>query len=97
MEELLPEWAIGKTSGEYVLGAQLCTRDGRRTGNAHIVGFDGVNGLTLNDVTYVIYIVLTDAGNVIKLIRPELESMFYPPQWVSDVNTVIRKFGSTEE
>lgn len=33
----LPEWAIGKAGGLYLIGAQLPTRDGRRMGNAHII------------------------------------------------------------
>ncbi|GEK52379.1 hypothetical protein [Vreelandella venusta] len=88
----LPEWAIGRTDGEYVLGAQLPTRDGRRTGNAHIVGLEqdhrtgGTN-----------YVILTDAGTELVMDADELDECFYPPKYVSDVKQVIAKFDNPKD
>jgi hypothetical protein len=89
-EEPGPPWAIGRTRGQFVLGAQLATRNGRRTGNAHIVGFrDGLAGRVAE--------VLTDAGNRMSLTHRELADLFHPPRWVSDVADVLARFGRPED
>lgn len=69
---LFPPWAIGLLEGEdsYVLGAQLCTRDGRKTGNAVIVDV-GVEGFE----------VLTDMGTTLRFNEAELKSLFHPPKY----------------
>lgn len=85
---LLPEWAIGRTDGQYVLGAQLPTRDGRRMGNAHIT--DIREGCLGTDQRF--YGVLTDAGTELVMTASELYECFYPPKYVSDVKEVLRKF-----
>lgn len=83
----LPDWAIGKTNGDFVLGAQLPTRDGRRMGNAHIIGIlEAIHG------GFFVYRCLTDAGSEIYLNGAELDECFYPPVYVSDVAEVTRKF-----
>lgn len=79
----LPEWAVGYAKGNYVLGAQLPTRDGRVCGNGHIVEIDALAH---------VYTVLTDAGSEMHCLKEELMELFYPPVWVSDVKEVIRKF-----
>lgn len=89
---LIPDWAVGKCEGEYVLGAQLPTRDGRQCGNGHIIHI----GPAPWDKTAPLYTVLTDAGNTMKLTRIEIEGLFYPPKWVSSVDDVIRRFGTKE-
>lgn len=91
-DEQLPECAIGLAYGEYVLGAQLATRDGRRTGNAHIISVMGMDFNNLDRPSITLYTVLTDAGNEFKMNERELSDSFYPPYWVSDVTEVIRKF-----
>ena len=92
-DEQLPEWAIGLAYGEFVLGAQLATRDGRRTGNAHIIASGYVRFASLDIPDYLLYTVLTDAGNEFKMNEEELSDSFYPPYWVSDVEEVIKRFG----
>lgn len=84
----LPDWAIARAHGELVEGAQLPTRDGRLMGNAHILKMvPGLKGApSLN------YLVLTDAGNTLVFSENELRSRFYPPEWVSAVPDIIRKF-----
>lgn len=84
-EELLPPWAIGLARGTLMVGAQLATRDGRRMGNAHIIG-----GTKVNEVMY--YTILTDAGNECKFTAGEIAHQFYPPKYIADVSEIIRKF-----
>lgn len=92
-EEFLPHWAIKAVSGELVIGAQLPTKDGRQTGNAHIIG---MRELAVFGVTKTIYVVLTDAGSQMALTAREIEELFYPPKWVSDISEVINKFQLTK-
>lgn len=71
---LLPEWAIGFAKGKYnTPGAQLCTRDGRRLGNAFIMSIDDN------------YHVMTDIGNVLVLTENEVKEAFYPPRYYMDI------------
>lgn len=83
----LPDWAIRRAAG-LEEGAQLPTRDGRITGNAHIVRIGpprrGMLGLR--------YLILTDAGNTFIMSEPELTSRYYPPEFVADVQDIINKF-----
>lgn len=70
----LPEWAIGFAKGNYkTLGAQLCTRDGRKMGNAFIMSIDDN------------YHVMTDMGNVLVLTENEIKELFYPPKYYMDI------------
>lgn len=90
----MPDWAIGRAGGMYLIGAQLPTRDGRRMGNAHIVDTlvppeDSVLAGRQQ------YRILTDAGTELVLTAQELEECFHPPEWVSDVKEVQRKFSRT--
>ncbi|MEH6564598.1 MAG: hypothetical protein V7756_04650 [Halopseudomonas sp.] len=88
IDEPRPEWAIGHAHGEYVMGAHLPTRDGRRFGNAHIIAADRAKW----DEAKTVYTCLTDAGREMRLTAHELAEGFYPPQWISDVDEVKRKF-----
>lgn len=92
-EELLPEWAIGLAHGKFVLGAHLATRDGRRMGNGHIIAINPAHW----DETKEVFTVLTDAGNEARLTLEELNSSFYPPCWISDVDRVLKRFGTQDE
>lgn len=69
IDELLPDWAERKTD-KFEVGAQLCTRDGRRTGNAYISD-NHENGFVVK--TYY---------NEIVLNLKELEEMFYTPEYI---------------
>lgn len=85
----MPDWAINRAHGEYVLGAHLPTRDGRKAGNAHIIAFEYGTGV-LNGME--IFVLLTDAGSELRLIKEEIADLFYRPEWVSDVERVKRTF-----
>lgn len=92
LEDHLPAWAVCRARGVLMLGAQLSTRDGRRMGNAHIVGITpGCLG-----TERLMYSILTDAGSKTAMTAEEIAECFYPPQWVSDVNEVLRKFQRKE-
>lgn len=82
MEGPLPHWATGRTNGQLRIGAQLCTRDGRRTGNAVVL--DMTYG-ALTDPPQRLFVVVTDAGTPAYLTEDEVMAMFYPPEYVMDV------------
>lgn len=92
-QSMLPEWAISRAHGELVAGAQLPTMDGRRMGNAHIIKIaPGIKGVpSLN------YLILTDAGNTMVMSENEIRAQFYPPEYVSNVKDILRKFWRHEE
>lgn len=85
--ERKPKWAIKRAAGLEV-GAQLPTRDGRKTGNAHIINITpaprGRMGLN--------YHILTDAGNTLMMSEAEIHVQYYEPEWIGDVNDIIEKF-----
>lgn len=77
LDDYLPEWASVRAKGDYTLfGAALPTRDGRRTGNAVCCG--AVTSLN-SEATF---LVITDAGNTLRLMVTEMEELFYPPEFV---------------
>jgi hypothetical protein len=78
---LMPHWAVGTTTGICV-GAQLPTKDGRRTGNAVVTG----RRLTLSSGVRT-WAVLTDAGNSLVLCDEEIKQLFYDPKWVMNVDS----------
>ena len=96
IDEQIPPWAVGKTDGELVFGAQLATRDGRFTGNGHIIDIYSQTYYKPVEETVEIFKIMTDAGNVIELTEVELQRQFYPPKWVSDVDDVIIRFGKAK-
>lgn len=69
--EPIPPWACGYAYAYTDVGAQLCTRDGRRVGNAVVLS-------VTNDVA----VVITDAGNKFSLKLTELEELFHKPRYV---------------
>lgn len=85
---LIPGWAIRMAQPEALeLGAQLATKDGRRFGNAHIIAIEP--GKHTEDL---LYTVLTDAGNIMRMSAAEIHNGFHPPRWISDVDEVKAKF-----
>ena len=75
----MPEWAKAKAEGDYTLpNAALPTRDGRRTGNAVLVGLSDRQW----ENALITYLVVTDAGNILRLNINELKELFYPPEYV---------------
>lgn len=88
----IPEWASSR-NWDYSLvpGAQLCTKDGRRTGNAHIIDIEerdypGQAGFIT------VYRCLTDAGSVFCFTKEEIEGGFYVGDWISEVGEILHKF-----
>lgn len=87
--EPLPEWALCLNEHKVLVpGTQLATKDGRLTGNAHIIS-TRVSGW---DNTVRIYDCLTDAGNKISLTEKELHRQFYVGVFISHVDDVLDKF-----
>lgn len=78
-EAYLPEWAETEIlDGSYLhVRASLLTKDGRVCGNATIVKI----GTSKYDDTP-LAIVVTDAGNILKLNENELKDFFHPPQYI---------------
>jgi len=82
----LPPWALYRNNGEYMrLGAQLCTRDGRRVGNGFIDDFEVVDKVLLAKV-------VTDMGNVFYMTKNELKETFYPPKFIVNLEEFREKW-----
>ena len=82
LEPLLPPWATGRASGSFAqVGAQLCTKDGRRIGNAVVVSVD--QRLVDQSVKVVVEII-TDIGTRLILTPSELAEFFHTPEWLMD-------------
>lgn len=93
----IPDWAIRRNFAyELIPGTQLCTRDGRVTGNAHILR---VIPLPMGrDDKTVVYACITDAGSYIKsMTEQELLNQFWVGDWISDPKTLIARFGNHGE
>lgn len=93
----LPEWAIGR-NWDYSLqpGAQLMTKDGRRTGNAHILRSRMWKSAEKGN--FMIYECITDAGSYISgLSESELENQYWVGDYISDPKTLIARFGNHGE
>ena len=95
----VPDWAVARNFGyELVAGAQLCTRDGRKTGNAHIVSIEqiGIPHLApYSEIT--VYNCLTDAGSKFMFTEQELETAFTVGDWISDPARIIKDFDRNGE
>lgn len=82
--DILPEWAeeFHPSEGKHQIGAQLATKDGRVTGNGVI--FCAVPWKFCPELY--LFLVVTDAGNVLTLTEAELNSLFHWPQYIADLN-----------
>jgi hypothetical protein len=77
----IPEWADRLSDGNrMVVGTQLCTRDGRRVGNAVVV--DDKRVLVLGEQTLPLIKVVTDKGNSLNLTESEAIELFHDPIYV---------------
>ncbi len=77
----IPEWAERRSSGAYMeVGAQLCTRDGRRLGNAYVD--DISHHVQLGPLAHVI----TDMGSTFRMTLEELAEGFWPPAYIMNVS-----------
>jgi hypothetical protein len=84
----LPEWAERLSDGNYMeSGAQLATRDGRRTGNAY------VDSIEHHDALGKLALVVTDMGNTFRMTIKELEDAFYPPEYVMRIEEARARRG----
>lgn len=81
--ELLPPWAKEKvgSQGSLTPFASLPTRDGRRCGNAVMIGPEI---RTYQGKDHLFHKVVTDAGTVMRLTENELNELFYPAEWVME-------------
>lgn len=88
----LPTWASHRSS-DLQLGSQLCTRDGRRCGNAVVAA------VWINSHGARIYDVITDVGNVLHAEACEVNEMFHPPEyvmkdeWVAEITERVKSDG----
>ncbi len=80
IDSFRPDWAVGLTK-EPTLGAQLCTRDGRRTGNAVIARIETSSQLEVS------YTVITDIGTPMVLTADEIAELFHPLRFVMNIRT----------
>lgn len=99
----IPDWAVARNFGyELVAGAQLCTKDGRRTGNAHIITvrivpvMENASRSNPHGETYQ-FECLTDAGSKFTFNASELEEAFTIGDWISDPARVLRDFDRNGE
>lgn len=79
---ITPRWATGPATSPFQLGAQLCTKDGRRTGNGVIVHVETM--VFPGGIEKPLYHVVTDAGNAILCMAEAIERIFHPAMWVMD-------------
>ncbi|MNF83188.1 hypothetical protein D3C85_379660 [compost metagenome] len=92
----IPDWAVERNFAyELVPGAQLCTKDGRRTGNAHIVKMG--KGIAAGPVFVHTFECLTDAGSKFTFTEVELLEAFNIGDWISDPARIIRDFDRNGE
>lgn len=82
----IPDWAVGLSEGNYMeAGAQLCTRNGKKIGNAY------VHRIIEHEQLGQLATVVTDVGNIVQFTLPELVEAFYPPQYVMAPNEAARR------
>lgn len=95
--EVLPEWAERyDPSGTLELHRQLCTKDGRRLGNAFITKI----GSTMSIADFKpepCYTVLTDAGSEVRMTESEIHEYFYIGEYISKAYTIPGLRGITHE
>ena len=82
---LLPSWAEKLSDGNHMEeGAQLCTKDGRKIGNAIVVGVTECENSSLNDPSEPApwARILTDRGHEAWMCVEEMEKLFHPPSYI---------------
>lgn len=86
--EVLPDWAERyDPSGTLELHRQLCTKDGRRLGNAFITKIG--NTMSITDFKpEPCYTVLTDAGSQVRMIESEIRDAFYIGEYIAKSHTI---------
>ena len=88
----LPDWAVSKNwLHELVPGAQLCTKDGRRVGNAYIVSIY-LAAPSAGGPNNPYFVCLTDAGSTFTMSEPEVMDAFTIGDWISDPARIIKDF-----
>lgn len=93
----LPDWAVARNWGYDLLpGAQLCTRDGRRTGNAYIISKENKDYAGLAGFVEV-YHCLTDAGSRFAFTEPEILEAFTIGDWICEPIRILRDFDRNGE
>lgn len=85
----LPEYSVARNPGDLIVpGTQLCTKDGRRTGNAHVIR---TRRSSFSDEF--LFECLTDAGNIIKgYTRSEILDAFWIGPYINCVQATLAKF-----
>ena len=86
-EYIKPEWALGPSRGIVEDGLQLCTRDGRRIGNALVCATLSRDG----------YLVVTDMGTNLTLCTDEIDELFYRGAWLCEIDTHLSRAAKHEE
>lgn len=86
LREMLPDWAESYSpNGILCVGRQLCTKDGRRLGNAFITReLESIPTIVLVTV----WEVVTDAGNVLKMTAQEIRELFYVGDYIARLHTI---------
>lgn len=84
--EVLPDWATAyKPDGEIEVGRQLCTRDGRRCGNAFVLR----EGTGIPAMVFIpTWEIITDAGNKLVCTKDEINEIWYVGEYISRLNTI---------
>lgn len=91
----IPDWAVERNHGrELIPGAQLFTKNGRRTGNGWIVEIDVI---AAGPVGVPVFKILTDAGSFMQLTEKELEDAFEVGDWICTRERIIQDFDRNGE
>lgn len=86
LQQVLPDWAESYSpDGILRPGRQLCTKDGRRLGNAFITR---EAGMVAAIISIPIWEVVTDAGNVMKMTAQEIRELFYVGDYIAHLHTI---------
>lgn len=87
----IPDRAVCKNFGnQYIVGAQLYTTSGRRSGNGWIVEIREVAPSDRD--CYLLYTVINEAGSVMKLTTRQLEMAFDAGDWIFSPERIIKDF-----
>lgn len=82
LKNVLPDWAKEyKPDNTLQAGRQLCTKDGRRVGNAFILNIEVSHGIP-------VWLVLTDAGNLMKMEDSEVNEFFHIGLYIANIKTI---------